>query len=83
MPPAAASPKTPGLSREELLALPAAVDLVTAGRAFSIGRTLSYELHQRGEFPVPVLRLGNAFRVRSGDILAALGITPTATGTGA
>ncbi|CAL9514647.1 hypothetical protein SUDANB126_03718 [Streptomyces sp. enrichment culture] len=59
---------------EEILALPAAPDLIDAGRAFNLGRTKAYEMARRGEFPVPVLRLGNAYRVRRSDILAALGI---------
>ncbi|MFD3729995.1 hypothetical protein [Streptomyces sp. NPDC058632] len=67
------------LSAAEVLALPASVDLVTAGRALHCGRTLAYELARRGEFPVPVLRLGNAYRVRRADLLAVLGIEdPTA-----
>ena len=63
-----------GLSDAEVLALPAAVDLVTAGRALSLGRTTSYDLARRGEFPVPTLRLGNQYRVRRADLLALLGI---------
>ncbi|WP_406354873.1 helix-turn-helix domain-containing protein [Streptomyces sp. NBC_01635] len=62
------------MSTEEILALPASVDLVTAGRALNIGRTLTYDLARRGELPVPTLRLGNALRVRRSDILAALAI---------
>ncbi|XKK59429.1 helix-turn-helix domain-containing protein [Streptomyces sp. ARC32] len=66
------------LTAAEVLALPAAVGLATAGRALGIGRTLAYDLARRGEFPVPLLRLGNAYRVRRADLLAVLGIeTPT------
>lgn len=60
----------------ELLALPAVVDVRTAGRAYGLGRELSYELVRRGEFPVPVLHLGRLLRVRRADLLADLGITP-------
>lgn len=71
--------KTLSLAAEEVLALPAAVDLLTAGRALGLGRTKAYELAQRGEFPVPVLRLGTQYRVRRADLLNLLGIgQPTA-----
>lgn len=65
---------TPGMSLGELLGLPLAIDLATAGRAFSIGRTKAYALTKAGEFPVPVLRVGNTYRVRRADLLDALGI---------
>jgi hypothetical protein len=64
------------LTVAELLALPAAVDLPTAGRAWGLGRTKSHELARAGEFPCPVLRLGNAYRVTRSDLLTSLGIDP-------
>lgn len=68
------------LAAAEVLALPAAVDLVTAGRACGISRTTSYELARRGEFPIPLLRLGTQYRARRADLLALLGIEqPTAS----
>ncbi|MEV0446172.1 integrase [Streptomyces spectabilis] len=63
-----------GMSRSDLLALPAAVDLVTAGRALSLGRSKAYELAQSGEFPVRLLRVGTAYRVPTADLLELLGI---------
>lgn len=63
-----------GMTREELLALPASIDLVTAGRALGIGRTLAHELARQGEFPVRVLRLGNRYRVPTAEVLRALGV---------
>ncbi|MFE7237905.1 hypothetical protein [Streptomyces sp. NPDC057580] len=65
---------TRALSAAEVLALPAAVDLVTAGRACGVSRTTSYELARRGEFPVPLLRLGAQYRARRVDLLDLLGI---------
>ncbi|WP_432523378.1 hypothetical protein [Kineococcus sp. SYSU DK006] len=50
--------------------------LLTAGKAYGMGRTKTYELHQRGEFPVAVLRVGGRYVVRTADLLRALGITP-------
>lgn len=64
------------LSTTELRSLPAAVDIVTAGRAFGIGRTKSHELVRAGQFPVPVLRLGNSYRVTRAALLRALGESP-------
>jgi hypothetical protein len=63
-----------GLSRSELLALPAAIDLVTAGRALGMGRTLAHDLARRGEFPVRVLRMGNRYRVPTAEVLRVLGV---------
>lgn len=52
-----------GLTGEELLGLPAAIDLDTANRALMIGRSTGYALARQGRYPVRVLRLGNAYRV--------------------
>lgn len=66
-----------GMSRAELLALPVSFELwPTAARAFRMGRTAAYEAARRGEFPVPVLRLGNRYRVARADLLRALGEDP-------
>ncbi|MEV5537479.1 DNA-binding protein [Saccharopolyspora shandongensis] len=62
------------MSRTELLDLPAAVDLVTAGRALGIGRTKVYELNDRGELPFEVLTLGKSYRVVTADLLRVLGV---------
>ncbi|MER5647296.1 hypothetical protein [Streptosporangium sp. NPDC002524] len=71
-------PRTPrtgnAMTLEELLTLPVAVDLVTAGRAWGLGRTKAHELARAGEFPCPVQRLGNAYRVTRADLLRSLGI---------
>lgn len=62
------------METHEVRALPAAVDLLTAGRAFGLSRTTAYALAKRGDFPVPLLRLGAQYRARRADILRALGI---------
>ncbi len=67
-----------GMTRAQLLALPATVDLITAARALSIGRTLAYQLARAGDFPVPVLRLGTRYRVVTSALLAVLSIEPAA-----
>jgi hypothetical protein len=59
---------TRGLTREEPLALPAAVDLETANRALSLSRTTGYDLAKRGRYPCTILRLGNAYRVITADL---------------
>jgi hypothetical protein len=75
--------RTTALTRDELLALPAAVPLwPTAARAVNIGRTKAHELARTGAFPVPVLRLGSSYRVRTADLLAYLGIEPVRRGHG-
>ncbi|MEU3390435.1 hypothetical protein [Streptomyces albidoflavus] len=63
-----------GMSRGELLELPVAVDLETGNRALGLGRSKGYELAKRGQYPCKVLRLGNAYRVVTADLLALLGL---------
>ncbi|MCX5501090.1 hypothetical protein OG887_17130 [Streptomyces sp. NBC_00053] len=63
-----------GMSREDLLALPVAVDLETSNRALGLGRSKGYELAKRGAYPCKVLRLGNAYRVVTADLLDLLGM---------
>lgn len=65
---------TTGMTRDELLALPPAVDVLTAARALGIGRTTAYGLVRRGEFPLRTLRLGAQYRVLTVDLLRLLGI---------
>ncbi|MEW2634300.1 hypothetical protein AB0903_22325 [Streptomyces sp. NPDC048389] len=63
-----------GLTGDELLALPAVIDLDTSNRALMIGRSTGYGLAKQGEYPVKVLRLGNAYRVVTADLLRLLGL---------
>jgi len=65
-----------GMTRQELLALPVAVDLDTANRALTIGRSTGYALAKRGQYPVTVLKLGNAYRVVTSELHQLLGIAP-------
>jgi hypothetical protein len=64
------------MTMEELLALPVSVDLLTAGRAFGLGRTKAHEMAKAGGFPCRVLRVGNRYRVPRSAIFEALGINP-------
>lgn len=61
------------MSMDELLALPVVVDLETAGRAWGLGRTKSYELERAGKFPCAVYRLGRYYRVRKEELMRSLG----------
>jgi hypothetical protein len=62
------------MTTEELLALPVSVDLVTAGRAFGLGRTKAFELARADDFPCRVIRVGVKYRVPRRALLDALGI---------
>lgn len=70
------SPDHDGMTRAELLALPAVIDITTAARALSLGRSTAYELARRDEFPCRVLRIGSSYRVPTADLLRVLGIEP-------
>ena len=66
------------MTRDELLALPAATDLPTLARAFGISEPVARERHRRGEFDamgIRILRLGAQWRVVTADVLRALGVT--------
>jgi hypothetical protein len=53
---------------------PPTLDLPVAGRLLGIGERNSYEFARRGEFPVPVLRIGGQWRVPSRPLLRLLGL---------
>jgi hypothetical protein len=69
-----------GMTPAELAELPVSFDLVTAGRAFAIGRTKAHQLARGGKFPCPVLRIGISYRVTRADLFHALGIEPAPQG---
>ena len=54
-------------------ALPAVVDVETAGRLLGVGRGLAYELVRTGRWPTPVLRLGRSIKIPTSPLLALLG----------
>ncbi|MFJ4627216.1 hypothetical protein [Streptomyces sp. NPDC088847] len=62
------------LTAAEVLALPPVVDLVTAGRAFGIGRSSAYLAARNETFPVPVMRINSSLRVVTAEIRRALQI---------
>jgi excisionase family DNA binding protein len=67
-----ASPGAMGL--EELMGLPATVNVSTAARALGIGRDKAYALIRDGRFPVRVLTLGDTVRVPTADLWKLLGV---------
>ena len=56
------------------------VDLMTAARALGLGRTKAYDLARRQQFPCPVLRIGDTYRVPTAGLLELLGLTPDEPG---
>jgi predicted DNA-binding transcriptional regulator AlpA len=65
------------LTHDEIRDLPPVIDLVTAARAFGLGRTFAYELARKGQFPCPVHRHGRLYRVLASEVRTALGLNPT------
>ncbi|MFF3493693.1 hypothetical protein ACFYWS_20340 [Streptomyces sp. NPDC002795] len=63
-----------GMSLEEVLALPATVNVVTAARALGIGHNKAYELIKAGQFPVRTLSMGSTVRVPTAALWEALGV---------
>jgi Helix-turn-helix domain len=66
------------LTISEALALPAVVDPLTAARALGLGRTTAYALARDGAFPCRIVRVGAVYRVPTAELLAVLGLEPTA-----
>jgi len=62
------------LTTDEIRALPASVDIVTAGRALGVCRDVAYRLAADGQFPAPVIRVGRRWVVPRAGILRALGL---------
>ena len=65
-------------SAEEIRALGVRTDLETAASVFGLGKTKAYELARSGNFPSPVLRIGNKYVVLVTPMLRALGIEDAA-----
>ena len=66
------------MTPDEVRALPASVPLVTAGRAFGMGRSGTFDAYHRGDFPCRVIRVGaRKLVVPRAEILRALGIEDT------
>ncbi len=61
---------------EEVRALGVRCSLSTAAAVLGVGRTKAHELARRGEFPVPILRLGATYVVPVAPLLALLGLAP-------
>ncbi|WP_280886877.1 helix-turn-helix domain-containing protein [Streptomyces sp. LBL] len=59
---------------EELLALPATVNVTTAARALGISRDKAYELIRTESFPVRTLALGGKTRVPTAELWKVLGV---------
>jgi Helix-turn-helix domain len=59
-------------SLEDLQALGATTDVVTAGRFLGISRNTAYRLARRGTFPLPLVRAGAQYRVPTAALIAAL-----------
>jgi predicted DNA-binding transcriptional regulator AlpA len=57
------------MERQELLALPAVVDVPTAAKALGLSRTAAYELIRNDEWPTPVFRLGRLIKIPTAPIL--------------
>lgn len=69
---------TAALSPAEILALPAMPTAQQAFAALNIGSTTGYQLIKDGAFPIEVVPLGRALRVRRADLLAVVGLADLA-----
>jgi hypothetical protein len=70
----------PAMTRDEVHALPAMVNLTTAARALGCGRSLAYDLARRDQFPCRIIRVGKRYLVPTADLLRTLGVAADASG---
>jgi hypothetical protein len=74
-PPTVTSGRQPPVwTPDAIRALGATTDLPTAGQILGLSRNHSYDLARRGQFPVPVLRIGSRLRVATTHLITFLGI---------
>ncbi|WOH17696.1 helix-turn-helix domain-containing protein [Paenarthrobacter sp. GOM3] len=66
------------LSTDEVLSLPASIQLETACNALGISQATGYRLVKANAFPCPVVKLGAAIRVPKTGLLRVLGLEATA-----
>ena len=64
------------MQSSRLANLPVTLDLTTAAQILGIGRTKAYELARDGQFLCLVIRVGDLYRVSTGDLLRLLGTSP-------
>jgi hypothetical protein len=69
---------TAAYSPAQVYALPAMPSVKQAFAALNIGPTLGYQLVRDAEFPIEVIPLGRALRVRRADLLRYLRLPETA-----
>ncbi len=62
------------MSVEEVLALPLAISVATAARAFKIGADKAYRLIEEGRFPAKLIPLGDTTKVATASVWEALGL---------
>ncbi len=70
----AATVLTRAMTITETAGLPAVTDLATAARALGLGRNKAYQLASAGQFPCPVFRAGNTWKVPTAGLLTLLGL---------
>lgn len=68
-------PRSPDLVDQLLADAGPTVDITTVAKCFRIHRSTAYDLAQRGQLGVPVLRLGRALRVPTAELRRVLGLS--------
>ncbi|MGQ4514254.1 helix-turn-helix domain-containing protein [Streptomyces sp. DW26H14] len=77
-------PRLKALTAREVLALPAMTTVPQAAAACGLSRETGYALAKRGDFPVPVVKIGGRnLRCRRTDLLAFLGLENSDAAEGA
>jgi len=70
--------KVEPLTPEQVMGLPAMPPVKVAFAALNISEGTGYQLIRQDEFPIEVIEFGRAKRVRKVDLVAFLGLSPSA-----
>ncbi len=64
----------PAWTRQQVIDLGVSTSIDVASSVLGIGRTTGRELYRRGEYPVPVLKLGRRYVIPVAHLLRLLGL---------
>lgn len=63
------------MTEAQVRELPILLTVPLAGRVLGIGRTVAYRLVRTGQWPTPVVRVGQQYRIPRAPLLALVGLS--------
>jgi predicted DNA-binding transcriptional regulator AlpA len=66
--------RPPGMTVDQALALPVVMNVATGSAALGLSTSTGYDLARRGQFPVPIRKIGGRMKVFRADLFRYLGL---------